>query len=131
MVFLYRLLNSCLREKIDEVRNQINEGANVNGQERGTLVTALHNAALVGHVEIIELLLNNGARIDAQDSDGNTPLMWAIRNRKQDAVEYLMNRGANIRALNEAGSNCLVIATNTGDNAIINLVQNRMESLRD
>ena len=131
MIFLYRLLESCKFRRFKAVRGLIREGVNVRRTERGTKVTGLHKAAEGGDVRIIKLLLKNGASINAKDREGNTPLMWAIRSRERDAVEYLITRGANVMALNKIGSSCLVIATITGDNAIINLVQNRMEPLRD
>ena len=49
--------------------------------------TALHHAAVNGYREIVDLLLDAGADIDARDSiHGATPAGWAIH--------YLRERGA-------------------------------------
>lgn len=39
--------------------------------------TALHHACFNGHVEVVEALLDYGARIEAQDFLGGTPLIVA------------------------------------------------------
>ncbi|MDR3775154.1 MAG: ankyrin repeat domain-containing protein [Terracidiphilus sp.] len=39
--------------------------------------TPLHRAAAFGEVETIRLLIDAGARIDAKDANGDTPLSWA------------------------------------------------------
>ena len=49
--------------------------------------TALHHAAFYGYQEIVEMLLNAGADINARDkTHGATPAGWAIH--------YLRERGA-------------------------------------
>lgn len=39
--------------------------------------TPLHRAAAFGDAEAIQLLLDAGARVDAKDANGDTPLSWA------------------------------------------------------
>lgn len=39
--------------------------------------TAMHLAASIGAVSIIELLLLNGGKADVQDFEGRSPLHWA------------------------------------------------------
>jgi len=39
--------------------------------------TPLHRAAAFGEVETIQLLKNAGAKLDARDANGDTPLSWA------------------------------------------------------
>ena len=40
-------------------------------------LTALHGAANRGSDDIIELLAQQGARLDVKDKEGRTPLTWA------------------------------------------------------
>ena len=48
--------------------------------------TPLHRAAAFGTEATIELLLGAGARIDARDANGETPLSWASWYGRPDAV---------------------------------------------
>ena len=43
--------------------------------------TALHDAALEGHKEIVELLIDNGANVNAKNTIGETPLHQAVFKR--------------------------------------------------
>jgi ankyrin repeat protein/beta-lactamase regulating signal transducer with metallopeptidase domain len=81
-----------------EVKRLIAEGANVNIEGRWG-ETPLHAAAANGNKEILELLIANGAVVDA-NKPGYTPLTWAIwqldYNSKKDIVEVLVNHGADV-----------------------------------
>lgn len=52
--------------------------------------TPLHRAAAFGDEEIIELLLESGAVIDAKDVNGDSPLSWASWYRRPDPVLRLL-----------------------------------------
>ena len=55
-------------------------------------------------VRMIELLLNAGAEINAQDKNGATPLHRAVRTRCAAAVKCLLDRGADWSLRNKHGS---------------------------
>jgi ankyrin repeat protein len=46
---------------------------------------------------VINLLLENGARIDAQKNTGATPLLLAVMRNKLQAVELLLQHGASVK----------------------------------
>lgn len=77
---------------VELVRKLIALGANVPHPEED--VTALHRAAIMGNPEMIQILLDAGEDVNVQDSDGNTPLMWAVDRERVDAVRLLLSRGA-------------------------------------
>jgi ankyrin repeat protein len=58
--------------------------------------TPLINAADRGYTDTVDLLLDNGARINEPDSDGMTPLIWAACHGCTETVERLMDRGADV-----------------------------------
>ena len=57
--------------------------------------TPLHQATWSGHVDVVRLLVERGARLDMRDTiyDG-TPLGWAEYGRRDDVAAYLRSRGA-------------------------------------
>jgi hypothetical protein len=48
--------------------------------------TPLHRAAAFASEEAIQLLLDRGARIDAKDMNGDSPLAWASWHTRPDAI---------------------------------------------
>ena len=48
--------------------------------------TPLHRAAAFGTEETFQLLLDAGARIDAKDMHGDTPLSWASWYARPDSI---------------------------------------------
>jgi uncharacterized protein len=56
----------------------------------------LHDAARTGDVPSIGRLLAEGLAIDAQDSDGRTPVMVATLAHRTDAVRALVDAGADV-----------------------------------
>src|SRR5262249_24194220 len=63
-----------------------------------TGVTALHEAATVGHLPILRVLIDAGAPVDAVRGDGQRPVTCASRHRDRlrvgELVGYLLGRGA-------------------------------------
>ena len=52
--------------------------------------TAMHWAAYYGHLEVVKLLVKNGAKIDPKDADQrNPPLFFARQSNHQNVVDYL------------------------------------------
>ena len=65
--------------------------------------TALHMAARRGHAKSAELLIINGANINAKTATGVTPLHGAVINGNKETVDLLIANGANINAKNKSG----------------------------
>lgn len=55
---------------------------------------AMYAAARNGHTEVVEYLLDHGAKVDAKGFFGATALHWAAINGHRETVELLMARGA-------------------------------------
>lgn len=66
-------------------------------------VTPLHVAANCGQTEVIKLLLDNGANIEAEEQY-LTPLCWALASNQVEAARLLISKGCrkNGEAINEA-----------------------------
>ena len=93
----------CQSGTRSEVERAIRAGANVNAaNENGW--TALHFAALYNDdPEVVKLLLENGANIDARDEYGDTPLMNAVISQFPRHILLLLNHGADPNVVNNAG----------------------------
>lgn len=76
--------------------------------------TPLMEAASAGHVDIVKLLINHNADVNAQSSSGNTPLMYACAGGHEDVVLVLLGAGANVEDHNENGHTPLMEAASAG-----------------
>jgi hypothetical protein len=52
--------------------------------------TSLHRAAAFGESSTIQLLLDAGAKVDARDANGDSPLSWASWYLRPDAILRLL-----------------------------------------
>lgn len=72
--------------------------------------TPLHYAATAGHVNIIALLLEKHAYIDASSPNGSTPLMMAAMYGSLESVKALLDAGADAAIQNDLGLTALDFA---------------------
>lgn len=63
----------------------------------------LHYAATSGHIELIRLLIEKHAYIDAESPNGSTPLMMAAQYGTLSAVKLLLEEGADPLLKNQLG----------------------------
>jgi ankyrin repeat protein len=52
-------------------------------------------AAISGGLDMVQLIVDEGAKIDAKDNDGMTALNYAVKNGHKDVVAFLQDKGAN------------------------------------
>ena len=77
----------------------------------------------VNNLEIVELLINNGALIEYQNLRGNTALHIAAQLGRKEIVEFLINNGANVNVTNtKHGTTPLHDAINKGYEEIAELL---------
>jgi RNA polymerase sigma factor (sigma-70 family) len=91
--------------------------------------TPMHHAAAGGYLGIIDLLLVDKADVNAQETNkyGGTPLHWAVRQGRVDAVKHLLSKGADPKAVNARNSQTLLhtAARHTDDPALIELLMSK------
>ena len=93
------LMMAAFKGYKDIVRKLIARDADVN--KPGW--TPLHYEATRGHVEIIQILLDESAYIDAESPNKSTPLMMAAMYGSTEAVRALLDAGADPTLRNELG----------------------------
>jgi hypothetical protein len=100
----------CAEGTLEEVRAAVDAGASViAGNDYG--LTALLAAAMWNNdIDVIEVLLEAGAEVNAKDNAGRTALMWAVHNRNAEAVSALLDAGAGARARDSDGKTALMLA---------------------
>nr|XP_048276555.1 inversin isoform X1 [Myodes glareolus] len=69
--------------------------------------TALHAAALSGHVSTVKLLLDNDAQVDATDVMKHTPLFRACEMGHKDVIQTLIKGGARVDLVDQDGHSLL------------------------
>jgi ankyrin repeat protein len=85
--------------------------------------TLLHDAALKGHLEIMELLLSHGADVNSLNAQGATALHDAALAGQRPAAEALLKHGANIDARDsESGATPLHQAASWGRRSVVELL---------
>lgn len=78
--------------------------ASVDCRAKPAEVTALGYAALKGHLELANLLLQHGAQVNVRDKVGRSPLHQAASGGHDAMVSLLLNQGADVGA--QDGKEC-------------------------
>lgn len=81
--------------------------------------THLMRASLEGQTETVEALLEQGADVNATDSEGRTALMYAAVNMHTDAAKALLEHGADVNATANDGCTALMLAASSDDIEIV------------
>ncbi|XP_015215803.2 ankyrin repeat domain-containing protein 61 [Lepisosteus oculatus] len=101
-------------------------GADIHQVIQHTGATALHLAVFAASakaggtlqvdLDCTRLLLAGGARPDAQDRAGRSPLHDACRGGREEVVDLLLLYGGNVNLRTAAGENCLFLFLDRGPN---------------
>ena len=85
-------------------------------------LTALHVAIKMGDLKVAQLLLDNGADINAQDFNGYTPLILAVKMRNLELVTFVVTHGADVNLANKDGVTPLHQAAFSGNEAVVDFL---------
>lgn len=108
--------------ELERALQDIVSGVDVNApieEQNGSC--ALHGAAAAGHLAIVHLLIQAGAKVDMRDAQLYTPLMRAVDARCASVVHYLLKAGAEPKAKGEDGMTCLHLAARCGSLEVCNI----------
>ena len=107
------LMLAALNNKLPLAKLLILRGADVN--QAGW--TPLHYAATRGHIEMMRLMIDNSAYLDAESPNGTTPLMMAAHYGTPMAVKLLLEEGADPRIKNKLGLSAWDFSVNSKNEA--------------
>jgi len=123
-----KLIDASIDEEIDRVKELLGIKnlflrANVNARTndfKGN--TALMMASSMGHKDIVKLLLDNGADVNAYNNYGDTALINASENGHIEIVEMLLEKGAVVNAKNNDGETARMMAREKGHTEVVDML---------
>jgi len=97
--------------------------------DKGAEINALpvlEHAAFIGDTRLVRLLIAHGAEVNTKSKlNGDTPLHIAARAGHAEVVELLLNNGAEINAQNNEGETALQKAEQKGNAKVVELIRKR------
>ncbi len=123
--------NASLKSEEQEIISDYHEGFFVNSicsagdnptQQDILNATLLNAVRYQAPVEVIQYLLDSGADVNAKDTEGRTPFIWAsLDNADPKTLDLLIQSGANINAKDHRGRSAIYYAV--GSNNKIEFIQ--------
>jgi len=65
--------------------------------------TPLHRACAVGDPDLVQHILQHGANVEEKDTEGRTPLFYAVRSYSSATVKTVLAHGGDISVRNSQG----------------------------
>ncbi|QMV16327.1 ankyrin repeat domain-containing protein [Vibrio spartinae] len=117
MSYEYELYDAVLDGELDEVKALIGKGADIHEITESEHWTYLHHVFMSpstkleesAPLESVQFLIDQGLDVNAIDSYGYTPLIYAVRQRNVEGMRLLLENGADklIEHRSERGVNAL------------------------
>ena len=107
------LHHACRGHNVDVTQYLLEEGMDVDVNERSNIgYSCLHYACFrpIVSLDILEMLLNAGADVNAQNNSGTTPFMLICMYGGSEAIKMILDGGADWRMKNKGGENGLDFA---------------------
>jgi len=88
----------------------------------------LIQACIEGKTEIIKVLIDSGADVDARDEEGHTGLMRACQCGHSEVADVLVHHGADVNLVGPEGCTALSLAIEKGDQDTIALLKAKQKT---
>lgn len=111
------LVKAATAGKITKVQTLLKKGVDINHLKRD--FTPLMGASYKGNVEIVQVLLENNAKVDFKNKSGDTALNIASMRGHTEIVRALLARGAKINNPGRGGYTPLIYASGGGHSEIV------------
>jgi predicted small lipoprotein YifL len=92
---------------LEAIQQHIKATSNLNEKAPDSGGSPLHTAAVFGHLEAVQALVQAGADVNARNNDGATPLLVAAFFCRTEIVQHLLAHGADKQAKDKAGKTAL------------------------
>jgi ankyrin repeat protein len=120
------MMMAALNGDLEFVKQLIAKDAEVN--KKGW--APLHYAAANGHDDIVKLLLDHSAYVDAGSPNGTTPLMMAARGGHVSTVKLLLDNGADLTVKNQIGLTALDFAKTYKEPDVVEGLTARLQQMQ-
>ncbi|MBS3067322.1 ankyrin repeat domain-containing protein [Candidatus Micrarchaeota archaeon] len=117
-----QLINSAGNGDLEGVKQALDKGAEVNGKEPQIGATALIAASIMGHTEIMKLLVEKEANVNAADNNAFTPLIYSAAKGNVEGIKLLLEHGANVDTRNANGETALIRAAGEGHADVVRIL---------
>ncbi|MBJ7276249.1 ankyrin repeat domain-containing protein [Marinobacter salarius] len=127
---------AIIRGDLAVARVLIGNGANVNASQGPDYLTPLHIASAMGseafgdnslpidkQIELIDLLLTNGAVLQSTDGTGATPLFYAAESGRARTVQFLLEKGADPNARKNDMTTPVSVAAMQGNSEVVKVLE--------
>ena len=126
-----KLREAISNEEFDEVKNILNTTlVDINYKDSDGW-SFLMLASALGHLNVVELLLDNDANINEKNDSGRSSLMISSMQGHLDVVELLLSRGANINDKDEYGNTALMLASRDEQIDVVKLLLSKGANFKD
>ena len=102
-----KIWDAASKGNLSVVKQAIANGMDVNMKDPKSGGTLLASTALMGHTEIVALLLEHGADINARSKDGGTALHAAAFLGRVETVKFLLDKGADTTLRHKMGGTAI------------------------
>ncbi len=92
--------------------------------------TPLHNAALAGHLPVVQLLLQQNAGVDSVTPFGSSPLHYAVLSGKTQIASLLVDKGAGVDRQNLFQMTPLRLAVSRGIAPMVDLLLSKGANIK-
>lgn len=124
----FKPVHSAVRwnNSAEEVEAALSSPEAVNCRDSGNGNCPIHIAAQNGHTDIIQLLIEREADLDAKNMKGNTALHMAVEYDYWDVSKMLMDAGASAEIQNDDGNSALVGIEGTKSIAMVQMLSSKV-----
>ena len=118
------LMIACEKSWVIGVRILLEDGANTDFANAHGMTALMYAARFNNNLDIVNLLLNSYANVNARDNQNKTVLMYAAENQNDQMVDLLIRHGASLGATNTYNQDALIIAAiNNNQTAVAQLLR--------
>ena len=100
---LTALHRAAVRGHLEVMKRLVGAGQDVNQRDRGTERTPLMCAAVWGHTDCVEYLIQKGAQLDLEEKNNQTALHYAAMGGRLEVMKRLVDAGQDVNQRDELG----------------------------